>query len=64
MTLPPDRIGDHGQRYVVRALGYPLPGDYWQDIGYTDSQPDALELLRTVTLIPSVREIRVVDRGA
>jgi hypothetical protein len=63
VTLPPERIGDKGQRYVVQATGYPKPDvKGWQDIGYADRTVDAQAMMRGIGLAPSVGHVRILDR--
>lgn len=63
MTLPPEKLGDQGQRYVVQTTGYPDPEKKgWQDIGFTNSRDDALAMMRGIAQAPSVGHVQIVDR--
>lgn len=62
MTLPPEKIGDQGQRYVVEVDGWPSPPKGWQDAGYTNEQRAAKRMMRVLSQHPSVRAVRVRDR--
>lgn len=64
MTLPPEKIGDQGQRYVIKATGYPDPDrEGWQDIGYSDSKASAVAMMRRLAQIPSVGRVWIKDRS-
>lgn len=63
MTLPPDRIWDKGQRFVVQATGYPDPDQMgWQDVGYSDDSVAANRLMRGLMTAPAVKHLRILDR--
>ncbi len=62
MTLPPERIGDKGQRYEVRACDYPNPG--WCVVGWTNDADRANRMADAIKLAPSCTDTRVVDREA
>lgn len=61
MTLPPDRIGDKGQRYQVESRRHGQ--EHWEVIGWTDS-PSGGDLSIGAALHPGIAETRVVDREA
>ena len=60
MTLPPEKVGDKGQRFVARICGYPKPG--WNDVGYADTQEAAYELCLALMKAPSAQDFEVIDR--
>jgi hypothetical protein len=64
MTLPPHRIGDKGQRYVLQYFGWPEE-DQWNDCIYSDTPFVAARLLDIkCNLPPSCTAVRVLDREA
>lgn len=60
MTLPPEKIGDKGQRFTVELKGYPKPG--WQEVAFSDCKDSARRLGKSMMLAPSATAYRVVDR--
>ncbi len=61
MTLPPERIGDRGQRYVVQTKGWPndtFP-NRWQNCAYSDTIEGADKAADALALHPCVDAIRV-----
>lgn len=60
MTLPPERIGDKGQRYVVECKGYPKDG--WHPIAYTNSRKDAERMAEGILKAPTAEDSRIIDR--
>jgi hypothetical protein len=58
MTLPPEKIGDKGQRYVLLLEGYPKPG--WNEVAYSSlySHLSKSSLLNA----PGVISHKIVDR--
>lgn len=60
MTLPPEKIGDKGQRYELRATGYPK--DEESVIGWSPDKDGAYELGLAISQAPGCTSIRVVDR--
>ncbi len=60
MTLPPEKIGDKGQRYLIRIKGYLGPG--WHDAGYSNDHDGAVRLGEALLQAPSATEYEVVDR--
>jgi len=62
MTLPPDKIGDQGQRYFIETFGYPKPNQ-WNNAAYCTHADDAKALAKGLRLIPSVKDVRITDRA-
>lgn len=61
MTLLCDRpVGDKGQRYEVRANGYPAPG--FQPIGWSEFKDRAEAMARAIRKAPSCKSTEVWDR--
>ena len=60
MTLPPEKIGDKGQRYVVKARSKTTGG--WETIGYTP-HADGGSLAEGVKLHPGYDKVWLIDRG-
>ncbi len=58
MTLPPDKIGDHGQRYEIRCVD----GDGKEIAFGWANDPEAFR--KSIELHPSYHSRRVVDREA
>lgn len=54
------QVGDLGQRYEIRATGYPKDGE--SVIGWTDDIEGAFNMASSVRLAPGCTETRVVDR--
>lgn len=63
MTLPPERIGDKGQPYVVQADNWPKEGEGWQNCVYASTPEGAHKARKALMLNPSVRAVRVIYRG-
>lgn len=61
MTLPPERLGDKGQRYMLEAEGYPKPG--WQPIAYSHTMNGMEEAKTSILLAPNCTDARIIDRG-
>lgn len=61
MTLPPERIGDRGQRYVVQAKGWPDEAQprAWQNCAYFDTIEGADKAAAALASHPCVEETRV-----
>lgn len=57
----PHAVGDRGQRYEVRATGWPTAGE--SVIAWTDSKELADKRAESVLTAPSCTASRVVDRG-
>lgn len=57
---PHTNIGDRGQRFEVRAMGYPKEG--WSVIGWSSDQIGALEMALAITRAPSCSAVEVFDR--
>lgn len=55
------QTGDQGQRFLVRAFGYPK-ADQANDIGYCNEQKSAMMMLRGIEMAPSARSVWVIDR--
>lgn len=63
MTLPPERIGDKGQRFVVQTTGWPNHDAMgWQNAAYADTKLGASKLMRALLACPGVKHIRIFDR--
>lgn len=60
MTLPPEKIGDKGQRYLIRVKDYPKKG--WQDVGWCNDRVKAYDLGEALSMAPSADGYEVVDR--
>lgn len=60
MTLPPEKIGDKGQRYEVHCIGYGGPGD--RVVGWSDNLDGAEKMARAIMLAPSCTGAHVLDR--
>lgn len=60
MTLPPERIGDKGQRYEVQVEGY--PNDGWNVIGWTDDEEGSRKMGVAMRTAPGALGYRVRDR--
>lgn len=63
MSLPPEKLGDRGQRYVVQAIGYPMNVEGWQDVAYTNDYESARRASAAILLVPSVKEVFIKDRN-
>ncbi len=62
MTLPPSRVGDHGQPYAAQAWRWPHPVNAWQDIGFSETEEGAAKLRDAILLHPCVEHARVKYR--
>lgn len=60
MTLPPEKLGDKGQRYEVRAIGYPEDGE--NVIGWATTRAAAAHMAASIGLAPECKSASVVDR--
>lgn len=60
MTLPPEKLGDQGQRYWVVAEGYPQKGS--NDVGYSEKYETACALADAIVQAPGCVKAQVVDR--
>lgn len=60
MTLPPEKLGDKGQRYVVKTSGWPT--EQLSPVAYTDIREQALSMLRIISRRPSYTGGHVLDR--
>lgn len=56
----PHRVGDHGQRFEVRAEGYPKPG--WCVIGWTNELGAARRMEQSIQKAPSCTRTMTWDR--
>lgn len=61
MTLPPTGLGDRGQRFEVRATGYPNDGE--NVIGWSNSDEGAERMMKAIKLAPGCTDAWIVDRG-
>ena len=62
MTLPPERIGDKGQRYVVEVAGMLDDTDVFRPASYSQDLAGAERMAAAFNLRPGA-VARVVDRG-
>jgi hypothetical protein len=60
MTLPPEKIGDKGQRYELRMTGYPK--DEESVIGWGNDKAGLTEVGVSLGKAPGATSMRVVDR--
>jgi len=60
MTLPPNRVGDRGQRFEVRVDGDPKSGD--NVIGWANDRDSAARMGIAALKAPSAAKAHVVDR--
>jgi len=60
MTLRPEQIGDRGQRYEVRATGYPKKEK--SVVGWSHDKIGALRLAAGISLAPGCTSTEVFDR--
>lgn len=58
---PHTNVGDRGQRYEVRATGYPKPGQE-SVIGWVSTLAGAEQLAKTILLAPSCVSATIFDR--
>src|SRR3546814_16530874 len=65
MTLPPERIGDKGQRFIVQTTGWPNHDAMgWQNAAYADTKIGASKLMRALLACPGVKHSRTIGRGS
>jgi hypothetical protein len=62
MTLPPEKIGDKNQRYVVRTYKWPNPDKEWQDAGYCNTEEDARKMQEAFWNCPGCKGVQIIDR--
>lgn len=60
MTLPPERLGDKGQRYEVRASGWPRDGE--SVVGWSADIGGAERMAAAARMAPSCTGTVVLDR--
>jgi hypothetical protein len=60
VTLPPERIGDKGQRYEVRATGYPKKEE--SVIGWHPDLDGAARMARAIRSHPCCTSTVIWDR--
>ena len=60
MSLSPDKLGDHGQRYQIEAENYPKPGI--NVVGWCNSYKTAQAMRDGILLVPSCTAASIVDR--
>mgnify|MGYP000063484396 CR=1 FL=1 len=63
MTLPPDRIGDKGQRFLIQTQDWPKERGGWQNAAYTNSRSAAESMRDNFLLAPGCHDARIIDRG-
>jgi hypothetical protein len=56
----PHAVGDKGQRYEIRATGYPAGGEHV--IGWTDRMDRAESIAASILKAPSCTASRIIDR--
>lgn len=61
MSLPPEKIGDAGQRFMIQATGWPYVG-VETTIGYSGDVAGAEALARALLDFPSCTRTHIVDR--
>jgi hypothetical protein len=61
MTLPPEKIGDKGQRYVVQRTTVDDP-DTWVNLVYSNDLASAKRAQLSAGTMPSTRLTRTCDR--
>lgn len=61
MTLPPSKVGDRGQRFMVEGFNYPTREE-WHPIAYTNDLDMALKLFAGMPQPPGMQQIRITDR--
>lgn len=64
MTLPSDKVGDKGQRYVVECKGWPIASrpDDWQPIAYMQTMMGAEKVKNVMGGHPDQPPTRIIDR--
>ncbi len=62
MTLPPERIGDKGQRYMVEVAGMLDDTDVFRPAAYSTRRAGAEDIAAAFNLRPGATA-RVIDRG-
>ncbi|MGQ3081050.1 MULTISPECIES: hypothetical protein [Alphaproteobacteria] len=63
MTLPPHRIGDMGQRFVVQTTGWPNHDAMgWQNAVFADTHEGAAKAMSAIAKCPGVKHVRIRDR--
>lgn len=60
MTLPLEKIGDKGQRFLIEAHNWPKIG--WCAVGYMENLEDAWKAAENVSKNPEVTQTRITDR--
>lgn len=60
MTLPPEKIGDRGQRYFVRARN--AQGAIL-NVGYSANLEGAQQMAKAMTLHPTYNQPEIIDRN-
>ncbi|MCR6673256.1 hypothetical protein [Devosia ginsengisoli] len=60
MTLPPERIGDKGQRFALYATGWPKDGA--NEIAYGDDKWKLADMGYALLARPGVGEAWLLDR--
>lgn len=61
MTFPPEKIGDKGQRYEVRAFGYPKP-DAEAVVGWASDLAGADQMAAAIRKAPGCTSTTIYDR--
>lgn len=60
MTLPLERLGDKGQRFVLELKDYPEEG--WQEVLYTNDKDRAWKAALSMSKAPTCTDWRILDR--
>lgn len=63
MSLPPEKIGDKGQRYIVERTTRDAP-EIWAPLGYSNDRVAAKRLQLAAGMMPDTRLTRTRDREA
>lgn len=61
MSLPPNALGDQGQRYMVETFNWPEENQ-WRPFGYAATSAGALDMMNTIIKHPCVNSARLTDR--
>jgi hypothetical protein len=64
MTLPPEKIGDKGQRFRVLYSGVDDPPDVRHVLGYCPTEAGAMEMARAWSTHHEDYEVWIEDRQA
>ena len=62
MTLPPSRLGDKGQRFLIQTQNYPVADGGWQNAAYSNKECIAESMANSLRLAPTCTDVRIIDR--